>query len=81
MSTKLGKISCVRYSGGVGRPPLGKEPYTSTMAPDVRKKLDAYAKRLGKTRGEVIEELVRRHLGLPTVDTLEPAPKPRRLRT
>lgn len=73
MSKRLGKISSVRYSRKVGRPKLGKKDYTSTMSPDVLKALDAYAKRVGRTRGEVIEELVRRQLGFPVIEVIDSA--------
>jgi metal-responsive CopG/Arc/MetJ family transcriptional regulator len=44
------------------RPSLGKVKYTATIAPELLVGLDAAAQALGKTRSDLIEELVRRFL-------------------
>lgn len=47
------------------------------MTPVVRAALDTYAKQIGSTRSDVIESLVRSHLGMPTIalPVTPPAPK------
>jgi metal-responsive CopG/Arc/MetJ family transcriptional regulator len=44
------------------RPSLGKVKYTATISPELLAGLDAVAQALGKTRSDVLEELVRKLL-------------------
>ena len=44
----------------MARPALGKTKYTATMSPDLLAQFDEAAKAIGRTRSDVIEELVRK---------------------
>lgn len=66
----------------MGRPKLYRKPFTGTLSPEMRDRVDAYAKATHRTRSDVIEDLIRDHVP-PAPGETKPArttpktPKPR----